>query len=195
MRRTSFSILCIALISIGTACHKAKVAAGPVPVTTTASDRDQREAIERAEAEKRAAEERARADREAQTKAAAVQASLTTPVMFEFDRSDITEEGMRLLDAKVEALQAHPSIRIRVEGNADDSGSDEYNVVLSQRRAAIVNRYLTDRGVDASRLQIVAFGEERPACTSSRDEPCRSRNRRDEFVVTSGLESLATSNR
>ena len=195
MRRTIFSIFCIALLSIGTACsRKPSVAAAPVPVGTTASERDQREAIERADAERRAADERARAERAAETRAA-VEASLTTPVRFEFDRSDITEEGMRLLDAKVEALQAHPSIRIRVEGNADDSGSDEYNVVLSQRRAAVVNRYLTERGIDASRIQIVAFGEEKPACTTSREEPCRSKNRRDEFVVTSGLESLASSSR
>lgn len=120
-----------------------------------------------------------------------MQTSLTTPVMFEFDRSEITEEGMRLLDAKIEVLQANPRVRIRIEGNADDSGSDEYNMVLSQRRAAIVNRYLTERGIDGSRLQIVSFGEEKPVCTS-REESCRSKNRRDEFIVTSGLESLAS---
>jgi len=84
-------------------------------------------------------------------------------------------------------LQRNPSVRIRVEGNADDSGSDEYNMALSQRRAAIVNRYLADRGIDASRVQIVSYGEEKPACTTSRDDECRAKNRRDEFVILSGL--------
>jgi len=66
--------------------------------------------------------------------------------------------------------------------NADDSGSDEYNMALSQKRAGIAHRYLTERGVDGSRLQIVSFGEE-ATCTANREEPCRAQNRRDEFVV------------
>jgi peptidoglycan-associated lipoprotein len=186
MRRTTFSIFCIALVSTSVACSHKKPAAAPTPATTASADDAMRLAAERAEAERRAADERTNSERAAQAKAA-LHAALTTPVLFEFDRAEITDDGMRLLDAKVEALQGNQAIRIRVEGNADDSGSDEYNMVLSQRRAAIVNRYLTERGIDASRLQIVALGEERPACTSGRDEPCRSKNRRDEFVVVAGL--------
>ncbi len=186
MRRTTFSIFCIALVSTSVACSHKKPAVAPTPSTTAANDDAMRQVAERAEAERRAAEERANAERAAQAKAA-LHAALTAPVLFEFDRAEITEEGMRLLDAKVEALQGNQAIRIRVEGNADDSGSDEYNMVLSQRRAAIVNRYLTERGIDASRVQIVALGEERPSCTTSREEPCRAKNRRDEFVVVSGL--------
>jgi peptidoglycan-associated lipoprotein len=159
--------------------------------TTTASARAQEDSLARAEADRQAAAERATREKEAAQRAS-LHASLTTPVLFQFDRAEITEEGMRLLDAKIEALQANPRVRIRIEGNADDSGSDEYNMVLSQRRAAIVNRYLTERGVDASRLQIVSFGEEKPACAVNREESCRSQNRRDEFVVTAGLESLAS---
>ncbi|MFN2635701.1 MAG: OmpA family protein [Gemmatimonadaceae bacterium] len=187
MRRTTQSLFCIAILSATAACsHKAPAGAAPAPATTAASDAAQREATERADADRRAAEERATAEAAAQAREA-LRSSLTTAVHFEFDRSEITEEGMRLLDAKVEALQGNPEIRIRVEGNADDSGSDEYNMVLSQKRAAVVSRYLTERGVEQGRIQIVAFGEERPACATGRDEPCRSKNRRDEFVVVSGL--------
>ena len=113
--------------------------------------------------------------------------AISAPVYFEFDHSDITEDGMRQLDQKVDALQRNPNVQLRIEGNADDSGSDEYNLALSQRRAAIVSRYFTDRGIDASRLRIAAYGEERPACTTSREEDCRSRNRRDEFVILTGF--------
>ena len=113
--------------------------------------------------------------------------AITAPVYFQFDRSEITEEGMRLLDQKVDALQRNPNVQLRIEGNADDSGSDEYNLALSQRRAAIAHRYFTDRGIDGSRLRITAYGEERPACTASRDEDCRSKNRRDEFVILTGF--------
>jgi len=94
---------------------------------------------------------------------------------------------MRLLDQKVDALQRNPSVQLRIEGNADDSGSDEYNLALSQRRAAIAHRYFTDRGIDGSRIRIAAYGEERPACTASRDEDCRAKNRRDEFVILTGF--------
>jgi peptidoglycan-associated lipoprotein len=140
----------------------------------------------REEADRAAAAARADAERAAKARAQA-QSTLTTPVRFEFDRSQLTDAALQLLDAKVEALQANPSVRIRIEGNADDSGSDEYNMALSQRRAAVAHRYLLERGIDAGRLQIVSNGEERPICTTSREEPCRSQNRRDEFVIIAGF--------
>ena len=184
----SVSILSVAVLASGCSRNRAASAA-PTPKTASAdaaSEAAAREAAklrdesDRAAAADRLEGERAAGDREL------VKAALTTPVHFEFDRADISEEGIRLLDQKVEALQKNPTIRIRVEGNADDYGSDEYNMVLSQRRAAIVNHYFTERGIDASRIQIVSFGEERPAC-KGQDEPCRMQNRRDEFVVLSGL--------
>jgi peptidoglycan-associated lipoprotein len=181
-----------ALLAAGTlasGCSRNKPATAPTPA---ASDRaaadaaDRENARLREEADRAAAAARADAERAAKTRAQ-LQATLTTPVRFEFDHSDLTDEGLQVLDAKVEALQSSPTIRVRIEGNADDSGSDEYNMALSQRRAGVAHRYLTDRGVDASRLQIVSNGEERPACTANREEPCRAQNRRDEFVVLSGL--------
>jgi peptidoglycan-associated lipoprotein len=186
----SISILSVAVIASGCSRHK-NASAVPTPNRAGATDEAGRAAAEReaaklreeadrAAAAERLAGERAAGDREV------TRATLTTPVQFEFDRATISEEGIRLLDQKVEALQKNPSIRIRVEGNADDYGSDEYNMVLSQRRAAVVNRYFTERGIDGSRIQIVSYGEEHPICTD-RDEGCRSKNRRDEFVVLSGL--------
>ena len=186
-------IATISLVAVGAfaaGCSRNKPAAGaPTPAVSnqTAADAAAAEAAKlREEADRAAAAAKADADRAAASRAQ-VQSTLTTPVRFEFDRSVLNDEALQLLDAKVAALQANPSIRVRIEGNADDSGSDEYNMALSQRRAAIVNRYLTDRGVDASRLQIVSFGEEKPACTVTRAEDCRAKNRRDEFVILSGM--------
>jgi peptidoglycan-associated lipoprotein len=184
----SISILSVAVIVSGCSRHKS---ASTTPIPNRAADQAGNAAAEREAAKLREESERAEAAGRLDGERAAgnrelAKATLTTPVQFEFDRSEITEEGMRLLDQKVEAMQKNPSVRLRVEGNADDYGSDEYNMVLSQRRAAIVNRYFTDRGIDASRIQIVSWGEEKPLCTD-RDEGCRSRNRRDEFVVLSGL--------
>jgi peptidoglycan-associated lipoprotein len=184
----SVSILSVAVLAGGCSRNRASAAATPKTASAdrAASDAAEREAAKlREESDRSAAAQRLDAEREAGNREL-LKAALTTPVHFEFDRSELNEEGIRLLDQKVEALQKNPSIRIRIEGNADDYGSDEYNMVLSQRRAAFVNRYFTQRGIDASRLQIVSYGEERPTCRGL-DEPCRAQNRRDEFVVLAGL--------
>jgi peptidoglycan-associated lipoprotein len=178
----------LAVGSVASGCSRNKPATAPAPAATaTAADAAAAEAARlREESDRAAAAAKAESDRAAAARAQ-VQSTLTTPVRFEFDRSVLNDEALQLLDAKVAALQANPSIRVRIEGNADDSGSDEYNMALSQRRAAIAHRYLTERGIDGSRLQMVSFGEEKPTCTTGRDEPCRAQNRRDEFVVLSGL--------
>ena len=185
-------ILTISLLSItalGTACSRHKAATAPTPSTTASADRAAIEAADRENAKLRGSTDNTRNEdaESALRNRSADRAAITTPVFFQFDRSEITDEGLQQLDQKVDALQRNASVRIRIEGNADDSGSDEYNMALSQRRAAIVHRYLTDRGIDASRLQIVSWGEERPACTTSREEDCRAKNRRDEFVILSGM--------
>jgi peptidoglycan-associated lipoprotein len=188
--KTILSISVLSFAALGSACSRHKVAAAPTPANSAASaDRAASEAAERENARLRAATgNSATEDAEATARnRAADRAAITTPVYFAFDQSTITDEGLQTLDQKVDALQRNSSVRVRIEGNADDSGSDEYNLALSQRRAAVAHRYLTDRGIDASRLQVVSYGEERPACTTSREEDCRSKNRRDEFVILSGM--------
>jgi peptidoglycan-associated lipoprotein len=108
--------------------------------------------------------------------------TLAEPVHFDFDRSDLGESTRQMLDAKVRILGATPTIHIRIEGHTDDRGSGEYNISLGHRRAAAVRRYLVQRDVDTSRIEIVTYGEERPVCTQ-RDEACWYRNRRAEVTV------------
>ena len=189
--KTILSISLLSIAALSSACSRHRVAAAPTPSNTASADRAAIEAADRENAKLRADADRSDngstgAERAAKTLASDRDA-IRTPVYFEFDRSEITDEGIRLLDQKVDALQRNASVQIRIEGNADDSGSDEYNMALSQRRAATVGRYFTERGIDASRIRIVSYGEERPACTTSRDEDCRGKNRRDEFVILSGL--------
>src|SRR5712691_6722959 len=182
--KTILSISLLSFAALSSACSRNKVAAAPTPSTASAD----RAAIDAADRENAKLRADAGAERvEAEKTLASDRTAITTPIFFQFDRSEINDEGIRLLDQKVDALQRNAAVRIRVEGNADDSGSDEYNMALSQRRAAIVHRYLTERGIDASRVQIVSYGEEKPACTTSRDDDCRAKNRRDEFVILSGL--------
>jgi peptidoglycan-associated lipoprotein len=183
----SVTLIAAGLVVSGCSHKKPTTAPTAASADRSAADAADREAARiREEAARSAASARADAERAAKARADA-QSTLTSPLRFEFDRSEITDEGLQLLDAKVAAMQSYPSVRIRIEGNADDSGSDEYNMALSQRRAAVAQRYMSERGIDASRLQIVSYGEEHPACTANREEPCRAQNRRDEFVILSGL--------
>ena len=107
---------------------------------------------------------------------------ITAPIYFDYDKSTIRPDAAATLDAKLPWLTSNPGMRIRIEGNADERGSDEYNLALGQRRAAAAKKYLVEHGIDASRFDLVSYGEERPVCTTH-DETCWQQNRRDDFVI------------
>lgn len=185
--RLSLLFLAASIVIAGGCSRRRPAVAAPAPATTAGSaERARLDSIERAAAARRTAEERERAETERRAARENAISTLTTPVYFELDQADLTDDGRQLLDAKREVLQRQPDIRIRIEGHADDTGSDEYNMALGERRAATARRYLVDGGVSEGRIAIVSRGEERPACTDG-TEACRSRNRRDEFVLVSGL--------
>jgi peptidoglycan-associated lipoprotein len=148
--------------------------------------------VRAAEAERdRIARERAAAS-ELERARAAARATLSATIYFDYDKSDLGDDARAGLDAKVPILTANPGIRIRIAGHTDSRGSDEYNLALGQRRAASAKRYLTDRGVDGGRIDIVSFGEERGTC-SQEEESCWAKNRRDEFEITAGGENITVS--
>ena len=115
--------------------------------------------------------------------------ALTAAIYFDYDAAEISDQARAILDAKLPLLNANTGLRIRVAGHTDSRGSDEYNLALGQRRAAATKRYLTQRGIDASRIDVVSFGEERPAMDGEGEEAF-SRNRRAEFEIVSGGETL-----
>ncbi|HUQ18553.1 MAG TPA: peptidoglycan-associated lipoprotein Pal [Gemmatimonadaceae bacterium] len=107
---------------------------------------------------------------------------ITAPIYFDYDKSTIRPDAAATLDSKIPWLTANPGMRIRIEGNADERGSDEYNLALGQRRAASAKKYLVEHGIAADRFDLVSYGEERPVCTEH-NEDCWQRNRRDDFVI------------
>ncbi len=115
--------------------------------------------------------------------------TLAQMTFFDFDRSLLTDQDRATLDAKIPILLDNPSLRIRVDGSCDDRGSDEYNMALGQRRAAAAKRYLTDHGVDASRIDIISYGKERPIAQGN-DEAAWARNRNDQFEIVAGGDQL-----
>jgi len=86
-------------------------------------------------------------------------------------------------------LAANSGVKLRIAGHADDRGSDEYNLALGNRRAAAAKRYLENKGIDASRMEVVSYGEERPLNPGA-DESAYAQNRRDEFEITAGGDNL-----
>lgn len=115
--------------------------------------------------------------------------TLRDPIYFDYDKADLRDDARAALEAKVPILRANPSVRIRIAGHTDERGSDEYNLALGQSRAAAAKRFLEARGIDGSRVDIVSFGEERPAQNGG-DDTAWSRNRRDEFEITAGADNL-----
>lgn len=98
-------------------------------------------------------------------------------VYFGFDKYDISSDYANLLDAHAAFLRANPSVRITVEGHADERGTPEYNIALGERRANAVKMYLQGKGVSDDQLKIVSFGKTKPAVLGH-DEAAYAKNRR-----------------
>jgi peptidoglycan-associated lipoprotein len=187
------------------ACAKKAPPPPPTPVVTVDSNaiRDsinrarmeqmRRDSIAQAEAARRRqqqiADSIANANRmaaeAAERDAAAMRSTITTVVNYDFDKADLRPDTRAALDQKIPILTANPAMTIRIAGHTDSRGSGEYNLQLGQRRAAAARDYLTARGVAASRIELVSYGEERPLC-QTQDEGCWSQNRRAEFEITAG---------
>ena len=184
------AVLFAAVLLIG-GCRRARPAAAPEPAPPPA-DTAARTAFNKDSADAAA---KAAADSTAAARAAAMRAAeemrktMMAPVYFEFDSDQLSDAARATLDSKLSILTSNPAVRIRVAGHADERGSDEYNLALGQRRAAATKRYLTERGVDEGRIEIVSFGEERPAVQGT-DETAWSQNRRAEFEIVAGADQM-----
>ena len=103
-------------------------------------------------------------------------------VYFDFDKYDIKAEYRDMLQQKAELMKQYPSIRVRIEGNCDERGTQEYNLALGERRAKAAYDYLVTLGVAPSQLEMVSYGKENPA-VQGHNESAWSQNRRDDFRV------------
>src|SRR5690554_2077016 len=102
-----------------------------------------------------------------------------TTFYFEFDSSDLKPEAMRALDVHAKDLKSQGN-RVVLEGHTDERGTREYNMALGERRAAAVQRYLVLQGVSPAQLELVSYGEEKPAVVGSTEEAW-AQNRRVEL--------------
>jgi len=104
-------------------------------------------------------------------------------IYFAFDKYDISTEASEKLQANaVLAKSKAANFNIKIEGNCDEWGSDEYNFALGLKRAKAAKDSLMAEGVDDSRITMVSYGESNPVCVEKTKE-CWAKNRRDDFKL------------
>ena len=104
-------------------------------------------------------------------------------VYFDLDQDALKPEFQAAMSCHAKYLRDRPTARLRLEGNADERGSREYNVGLGERRGNAVSSALQANGGSASQQTVVSYGEERPVCNEA-GEGCWSQNRRVELVYS-----------
>ncbi len=101
--------------------------------------------------------------------------------LFDYDKSTIRDDASTVLKGDVgvirDILSNYPNQKLLIEGNADERGSEEYNLALGDRRARAAQEFLVQMGIPAAQLSLVSYGKERPICTD-KTEDCWQRNRR-----------------
>jgi peptidoglycan-associated lipoprotein len=102
-------------------------------------------------------------------------------IYFEFDSNLIGDEFKPVVAAHARYLQQNRSASMRIEGNTDERGSREYNLALGQRRADAVRQMMQLLGAQASQIETISFGEEKPRCVD-KNEACWQQNRRADIV-------------
>ena len=194
MRTTSYLIAAVVAVTTLAACSSKTPETAPAPAAAPNPDSVAKaRAADSAAAAQAKAAAMAKAHQDSidaakaaleQAKAAA-RAEFAYAIFFDFDKSTLTDSAKKVLDRKIQIMNANPGVGIQIEGNTDERGSAEYNLALGQQRAASVKRYLTQHGIADSRIPILSNGEEKPA-DQGHDESAWSHNRRAEFVITVG---------
>ncbi len=178
-----FVILCCGALLVGGCAKKevvkgeeAPAAAAPKPAEAPA-EVPAKAPIKEEKVQEQAVKEAAAPAKEE----APAQAELTT-IYFDFDSYVLGAPARDTLSKNAEAMQKDKSIKVRVEGNCDERGSDEYNLALGEKRAKAAMNYLVTLGIPADRLSIISYGKEKPV-DPGHDEAAWAKNRRDDFVI------------
>jgi peptidoglycan-associated lipoprotein len=189
MKHLTIALLGLATLLSTAACHKAPpVAAKPKDVTPVAAAPPERAA---APLQQRAstpdAPQAPQTNRPGAQLTPQERATLNEKLahlndaLFDYDKATIRDDASTVLKADVgvirDILANYPNQKLLVEGNADERGSEEYNLALGDRRARAAQEFLVQMGIPPAQLSLVSYGKERPICTD-KTEDCWQRNRR-----------------
>lgn len=190
-RRTIvISFVILSALSAAEGCRRQPQPA-PAPAATPTDDAAARRRADSLSAAQRRADSLAAAQAAAARDAAAGDAQraqaelssiLTQKVYFDYDKDQLRDDAVAVLDQKAAVLLANPAVTLVVTGHTDERGTAEYNLALGQRRAAQVKRYLAGKGVTDDRLTTRSLGDSQPAAQGT-DETAYQQNRRAEFDV------------
>lgn len=103
-------------------------------------------------------------------------------IFFNFDDATILADQKQALGGDFAWLKAHPEMKVTIQGNCDERGTEEYNLALGERRADAVKNYLVAEGIAADRISTISYGKDRPFVLGH-DENAWKMNRRDHFAM------------
>lgn len=153
-----------------------------VQQTATPQTDDEAARLAKEKAERDAAD-RAKAAKDAADQAATTAVELTIQsIYFDFDKSSIRDDARDILKVNADIFNKKNTAGIVVEGHCDERGTAEYNMALGERRAQEAKKYLVNLGVNASRIETVSYGKEKPV-DPGHDEAAWAKNRRAEFLL------------
>jgi len=104
-------------------------------------------------------------------------------VYFDFNSAGLSNETKDALSNNAQFLKTNASVKVQVEGHADERGGVQFNLALGEKRAKGVREYLIGQGIEAARISTISFGKEKPV-SFGHDEESWSKNRRANFIVT-----------
>ncbi|MCL2040231.1 MAG: OmpA family protein [Bacteroidetes bacterium] len=106
----------------------------------------------------------------------------TLPILFDYNKYDIKEESIHLIDEIVDNMLSRPRLRLEIQGHTDNIGGVDFNQELSEKRAFAVYEAIISKGISEDRLRYKGFGLSQPVATNDTEEN-RAKNRRTNFVV------------
>ena len=190
MNLSKFNVIAAAILSMGlAACTTTKApeangAAASAVVQQSDADRAAAEAAAKAKAARLQSQSLNSAQSDAATRANDLAASLGMKTFyFGYDDANLQSDVINSLKAHAFYLSNNSGARVQVNGHADERGTREYNMALGERRAKAVAAFLTGNGARASQLEVVSYGEEKPAVAGEGEESW-AKNRRVELDYT-----------
>jgi peptidoglycan-associated lipoprotein len=104
-------------------------------------------------------------------------------IHFDYDKTSLRTGDRKILTANAKWILKNTKYAVKIEGNCDERGTDEYNMALGQKRADTAKSYLIDMGVNKNRISTISYGKERPL-DPAHNEEAWAKNRRDDFIIS-----------